>query len=83
MTLSEAVAYYETHEPRGEYVLVLEGGSETAQESTVALDPVLRVAYYIETGMNKKDAMRAAAKDCGLSRNELYQLLLQNESAQE
>lgn len=82
MTLSEAVAYYEAHEPRGEYVLVLEGGRETVRESAVALDPIQRVAYYIETGMNKKDAMRAAAKDCGLSRNELYQLLLQNESSE-
>ena len=80
MTLCEAVAYYETHEPRGEYVLVIEGGSKSknipeAQASEVSARE--RVAYYIESGMSKKDAIRQAAKECGLSKNELYGLLLQ------
>ena len=77
MTLSEAVAYYTEREPRGEYVLVIEGGtrSEAANESS-AVSAVERVAYYMENGMSKKDAIRAAAKDCGISKNELYDKLL-------
>ena len=83
MTLDEAVSYYETHEPRGEYVLVIEGGSgekhapENASSDVSARE---RVAYYIESGMSKKDAMRTAAKECGLSKNELYALMLQEEA---
>ena len=82
MTLDEAVAYYETHEPRGEYVLVIEGGSGEKNVSEHASSDVSaseRVAYYIESGMSKKDAMRTAAKECGLSKNELYALMLQKE----
>ncbi len=77
-TLAEAVTYYAEREPRGEYVLVIEGGSRR-EKSNVSMAPVsakARVAYYMESGMSKKDAMRAAAKDCGLSKNELYEQLL-------
>ena len=83
MTLAEAVAYYETHEPRGEYVLVIEGGSGEKNTNANPLGEVSareRVAYYIESGMSKKDAMRTAAQECGLSKNELYALMLQEES---
>ena len=37
------------------------------------------VAYYIEQGMTKKEAIREASRVLGLSRNELYSLLLQND----
>ena len=78
-TLGEAVAYYETHEPRGEYVLVIEGGTASdAAASSCAMSPEERVAYYMESGMSKKDAIRAAAKDCGISKNELYDRILQS-----
>ena len=81
MTLGEAVAYYTEREPRGEYVLVIEGGAKkearTGEPSPVSAKE--RVAYYIEGGMSKKDAIRAAAKDCGLSKNELYEKLLREQ----
>lgn len=81
MTLREAVTYYAEREPRGEYVLVLEGGTaEAADGLTAAVSPTERVAYYMERGMSKKDALRAAAKDCGLSKNELYEQLLHAEN---
>ena len=78
-TLGEAVAHYATHEPRGEYVLVIEGGvASSTADPACTVSPEARVAYYMESGMTKKDAIRAAAKDCGISKNELYDQLLQN-----
>ena len=70
-TLDGAVEYYAAHEPRGEYVLVLEGGIAAAAQET-AMTPLEAVAYYEESGMSKKDAVKAAAKLLGLSRNDVY-----------
>ena len=78
MTLCEAVDYYAEREPRGEYVLVIEGGTKKTGASEVsAVSPTARVAYHMENGMSKKEAIRMAAKECGISKNELYDLLLQ------
>lgn len=77
MTLSEAVAYYEEKEPRGEYVLVVEGGSSAPTESVEEGSIEETVAYYMETtGCTKNDAIKATAKALGLSRNEVYQRML-------
>ncbi len=76
-TLAKAVEYYAQHEPRGEYVLVIEGG--TAVENSyeeISVSAEEKVAYYIESGMSKKDAIKTAAKECGISRNELYDKML-------
>ncbi len=79
MTLAEAVKYYEENAPRGEYVLVVEG----AQEGNTAEAPFWEamtipehVAHYIASGMTKKDAIKAAAKDRGVPKNEVYQQVL-------
>ncbi len=78
MTLREAVDYHAEREPRGEYVLVIEGGKKKVEQSVAsAVSPIARVAYHMENGMSKKDAIRTAAKECGLSKNELYDQLLQ------
>ena len=78
LTLSEAVAYYEEKEPRGEYVLVVEGGCGASASATDAesLSPEEAVARYLEKGLSRNDAIRAAAKDLGLSRNEVYGRIL-------
>lgn len=80
-TLSGAVEYYREHDPRGEYVLVLEGAAERVaeQDDTAfwqAMSPAAHVAHYEEQGMARMDAMKKAAKDRGMSKSELYQLLL-------
>ncbi len=76
-TLSEAVSYYDEHEPRGEYVLVIEGASEkTVREDKVLMSPAETVEYYENTGMSKSDAIKAAAKHLGMSRNEVYSLVM-------
>ena len=80
LTLSEAVAYYEENAPRGEYVLVVEGGEEgSAAEGDFWADMTIpdHVAHYMAQGMTKKDAIKAAAKDRGVPKNEVYQAVLE------
>ncbi len=78
MTLGEAVAYYETAEPRGEYVLVVEG--QTAPHAAAAfwegMNVPSHVAHYMQAGMSKMDAVKQAAKDRGVPKNEVYQQVL-------
>ena len=79
LTLAEAVAYYEANPPRGEYVLVVEGAEEgSTADSVFWADMTVpdHVAYYVEKGMTKKDAIKAAAKDRGVPKNEVYQQVL-------
>ena len=80
VSLSEAVAMYEEKEPRGEYVLVIEGCSDASgvkhRAETDGMTASASVAYYEEKGMSKKDAMKRAAEDRGMSRNDFYKLLL-------
>ena len=81
MTLPEAVAKYETEEPRGEYVLVIEGrdpeelkASEAARWEDMSVAD--HVALYESRGLDRKAAMKAAAADRGVSRRDIYQALL-------
>lgn len=81
-TIEEAMAYYEVNDPRGEYVLVIEGKSrqEVHDESVKEfLDMTVaeHVDYYINQGLDKKDAMKAVAKDRGVGKREIYQALLE------
>ena len=77
-TLEDAVAYYEEHAPRGEYVLVLEGAPEIQEvedESLLSLSPEEHLAYYENQGLSRMDAMKRAAKDRGMSKSEFYKLV--------
>lgn len=79
MTLDSAVKFYEQNEPRGEYVLVLEGfdGVSVSEEteSLLALSPEEHVQRYVDEGMTKMDATKRAAKERGMSKSELYKIL--------
>lgn len=80
-TLEAALLRYETEEPRGEYVLVLEGKSladkkQEAIRSWQEMDMISHMKYYEDRGMPQKDAMKAVAKDRGISRRDVYQALL-------
>ena len=80
LTLAEAVAYYEENAPRGEYVLVLEGtkeGNTASQAFWTDMTIPDHVTHYMEQGMTKKDAIKAAAKDRGVPKNEVYQQVLE------
>ncbi len=82
-TTDGAVKYYETNEPRGEYVLVLEGDAEytglayaaPVDEELLSLSPKAHVAHYEADGMGRMDAIKRAAKDRGMTKSELYKLL--------
>ena len=77
-TFGEAIEFYKTHEPRGEYVLVIEGGDGKADEENplLSLSPEEHVGHYESSGMKRMDAIKAAAKDRGMSKSELYKLLV-------
>ncbi|MBE6592468.1 MAG: 16S rRNA (cytidine(1402)-2'-O)-methyltransferase [Ruminococcaceae bacterium] len=78
-TLEGAVNIYSEREPRGEYVLVIAGGSgkrSADEDGTSDMSPEEAVAYYSEKGMSRNDAIKAAAKALGLTRNQLYGMLL-------
>ena len=79
-TLSEAVAKYEAEEPRGEYVLVIEGKSreEKRRETQASFEELTieeHVARYEAQGIDHKEAMKLAAKDRGVSKREIYAYL--------
>ncbi len=78
MTLSQAVEYYETTDPRGEYVLVIDGADEAPTQSAFwsNMDVPTHVEHYVATGMSKMDAIKQAAKDRGVPKNEVYKAVL-------
>jgi len=80
-TLQGALDFYEANEPRGEYVLVIEGRSreekrQEARENWLEMPVEEHVALYERQGMDRKDAMKQAAKDRGVSKRDIYQALL-------
>ena len=81
-SVAEAVAFFsEKEEPRGEFVLVIEGrdpASLVADRQAAWQDLPVRehMELYLSQGMDKKEAMRCVAKDRGISRRDVYQSLL-------
>ena len=80
-TISQAMDYYEEQEPRGEYVLVIEGKShqdiiEEKQQKWEEISIEKHMEIYLGKGFSKKDSMKMVAKDRGISKREVYQYLL-------
>ena len=80
-SMEEALAYYKENEPRGEYVLVVQGKSfeelqKEKQQSWESLSLTEHMAVYEEQGIDRKEAMKLVAKDRGISKREVYQGLL-------
>lgn len=80
-TLEDALAYYEENEPKGEYVLVLEGKnrkelllSEQAKWDEMSIEE--HMALYENQGIDRKSAMKMVAADRGVSKRDIYQALL-------
>ena len=76
-TLSQAAAWYQENEPRGEYVLVISGAERTGEQAVTLEQGVSMVLERRERGERMKDAVRQVAADTGLARNELYDAALQ------
>ncbi|MBP5379640.1 MAG: 16S rRNA (cytidine(1402)-2'-O)-methyltransferase, partial [Ruminococcus sp.] len=75
LTLSEAVTYYADNEPRGEYVLVLEGAQENSGGDLTIEEAMEQVKKLIDMGEKPTDACKAVAKETGFRKSELYALL--------
>lgn len=80
-TLKQAYEYYAEQVPKGECVLVVEGKDrqqvkEEEQAKWEALSINEHMVYYMESGMDKKDAMKQVAKDRGVGKRDIYQQLL-------
>ena len=76
--LSGAISYYEENEPRGEYVLVIEGKSaddikNDAFWSNMTVEQ--HFEHYISLGLSKMDAIKSVAKDRGVAKNEIYKII--------
>ena len=79
-TIAAALEKYEAEEPRGEYVLVIEGKSreEKRQEKQAAFEEMSiedHMAHYEAQGMDHKEAMKCVARDRGVSKREIYAYL--------
>lgn len=72
MTLAEAQEYYTSHEPKGEFVLVVSGGTKTAEESVTIEQALEQVRCLVYMGERPVDACKAVAKDTGFRKSELY-----------
>lgn len=80
-TLADSLIYYETNEPRGEYVLIIAGKSRAqVEEETRAgwesLSLEEHMDHYESQGISRKEAMKLVAKDRGVSKREIYNQLL-------
>ncbi|WP_274941902.1 16S rRNA (cytidine(1402)-2'-O)-methyltransferase [Chordicoccus furentiruminis] len=84
MALSEACLRFGTSDPRGEYVLVIDGKSpeQAARERAAAWESLTipeHVAHYEAQGLSRKDAMKAAAKDRSVTKRDIYAAMLEND----
>ncbi len=82
-TLEEAVSYYREKDPKGEYVLVIAGKSKAqvmeeqkSRWENISIEEHMEM--YLQQDMSKKEAMKAVAKDRGVSKRDIYQALLSN-----
>ena len=83
-TLAAEVERLQTQEPRGEYVLVIQGKSfaeqkKESEENWQQLSIQEHMQLYLDAGVDKKEAMKKVAKDRGISKRDVYQALLDEE----
>ena len=83
-SLSEAVMYYGENEPKGEFVIVIEGKSieeKKKEEADSFLDMSIEehMQIYTDKGVSKKEAMKCVARDRGVPKREIYAQLLEKE----
>ena len=77
--ISQVRAYYEDNDPRGEYILIVEGSNETRPDKKDSYDGLDERAYVIklmEEGLSKKDAIKMVAKDRKLKKDLVYKEVL-------
>ncbi|MCR5477070.1 MAG: 16S rRNA (cytidine(1402)-2'-O)-methyltransferase [Lachnospiraceae bacterium] len=83
MTIAQALEKYEHEEPRGEFVLVLEGRSRSEQltqrmEEWLSISIPDHMNLYEAQGMDRKEAMKRVARDRGVGKRDIYSFLLEH-----
>ncbi len=76
-TLSEALSAFESKEPKGEFVLVIEGKKENADDAfwkSMTIEE--HVDFYTEKGLSSMDAIKQTAKDRGVAKNQIYKAVM-------
>ena len=71
-TLGEAADYYQSNDPKGEYVLVVAGRPPREAAAVTVEEAAEQVLRLVDQGTRLKDAAREVAEHTGLSKNELY-----------
>lgn len=77
-TLSEALERYTENPPKGEFVLIVAGAKPEEKEIPSETDAAARLAELIAQGLSRKDAVKQAAKELGLSKNAVYEIALKD-----
>lgn len=82
LPLEDAIKYYNEKEPRGEYVLVVEGKSEEEikREEEKEWENITieeHIKKYMKEGISKKEAIKKTAKDRGMAKSEVYKYSLE------
>lgn len=75
LTLSQAVYYYEGNDPRGEYVLVIEGAPPEEKAPLTVEDAIGYARSLLEEGLPPSEASKRAAKETGQPRSVIYKAL--------
>ncbi len=82
-TIEDAAGWYQEHEPRGEFVLVIAGRDrgelirQQQEEIREAVSLEEHMKQYLDKGLDRREAMKAVAKDRGMTKREVYRQLLQ------
>ena len=82
-TLGEAAAYYAENSPKGEFVLVVEGSPPRPEEAPTLEEAAALVGALCRDGMSVRDAVRQIARERGLSRKALYDLVVSDPPSEE
>ena len=77
-TLAEALERYTENPPKGEFVLIVAGAKPEEKEIPSETDAAARLAELIAQGLSRKDAVKQAAKELGLSKNAVYEIALKD-----
>lgn len=83
-TIGEAISFFEENEPKGEFVLVVEGKEpkellleEQSKYENISIEEHLKM--YIDKGLTKKDATKKVASDRGVPKREIYNQLIKKD----
>lgn len=80
MTISEAITYYESRNPKGEYVLVIEGAEEEKTLENLTLEQAVKMAEsLIDEGVKPSEACKRIAKETNFSKSSLYSAVVNKE----